>query len=371
MTFRSRSWTRVAAGACLVLGAAVSAHAQDVPSYYPDDYQTIVDASRNEGQLLIYSNMAQYNWAPVIEGFNKLYPWIEVSTLDLDSDEVFTRYYAENNSGAKTAGLMVSATVDGWQTFMKGDNALDYTSAEAEHVPDWSMPVANLYTVSTDPMVIVYNKLTVPEAQRPKGISDLARIVEETGDAMRGKLTTYNAAQTSFGSAIDLVYLREHGEEGWATFETIGPLTRAESSSGPMLAKLGAGEYSVGYFISGIVFFPKLENATTARLLGWNFIADGTPLFMRQMAIPKGSSAPASAKLMLDFILSQDGQTAFGIGGLTPYREGVKKEDVAFYTYDAIREEIGEENILLIDYDEGLVADDAFLDQWRSTFKPK
>ena len=371
MTFHSRSLMRVAAGACLVFGTAGFASAQERPSYYPADYQQIVDASRDEGALLIYSNMAQYNWGPVIAGFNKLYPWIDVSTLDLDSDEVFTRYYAETNSGADTAGLMVSATVDGWQNFMEGDNALAYTSAEAGHVPDWSIPVDNLYTVSTDPMVIVYNKLTVPEDRRPKGIGDLARIVQETGDELRGKLTTYNAAQTSFGSAIDLVYLREHGEEGWANFETIGSLTRAEVSSGPMLAKLGAGEYSIGYFISGIVFFPKLQNAATSKLMGWNFIADGTPLFMRQMAIPKGSGTPASAKLMLDYILSQDGQTAFGVGGLTPYREGVSKEDVAFYTYDAIREEIGEDNILLIDYDKSLVADDAFLEKWRATFKPK
>ncbi|MCF3932636.1 ABC transporter substrate-binding protein [Acuticoccus sp. M5D2P5] len=363
--------TRVAAGAWLMLSTAGFAYAQDVPSYYPDDYQEIIEASRGEGQLLIYSNMAQYNWAPVIEGFNKLYPWINVSTLDLESDEVFTRYYAEANSGANTAGLMVSATVDGWRNFMDGDNALDYRSAEADQLPDWSIPVDNLYTVSTDPMIIVYNQMTVPEDQRPKGIADLARIVEESGDALRGKLTTYNAAQTSFGQAIDLVYLRAHGDDGWKSFETIGSLTRSEVSSGPMLAKLQAGEYSIGYFISGIVFFPKLENAASAKIMGWNFIEDGTPLFMRQMAIPEASGTPASAKLMLDYILSQAGQTAFGIGGLTPYREGVSKDDVAFYTYDAIKEEIGEDNILLIDYDDELIASDDFIERWRETFSPK
>lgn len=371
MTAFSHLWMRAVAGACLGIGFAASAAAQELPDYYPENYQEIVEASREEGQLLIYSNMAQYNWAPVIKGFNELYPWIEVSTLDLESDEVFTRYYAENNSGAATTDLMASATVDGWRTFMEGDNALEYASPEAEHLPDWSMPVPNLYTISTDPMVMVYNKLTVPEDQQPKGISDLVRIVEENPDMFSGKLTTYNSSQTSFGQAINLVYLREHGDEGWANFEKLGPISRTETSSGPMLAKLASGEYSIGYFISGIVFFPKLEDAATAQIMGWNFIEDGTPLFMRQMAIPKGSGNPNSAKLMLDYILSQAGQTAFGVGGLTPYRKDVSQEDVAFYTYNAITEEVGEDNILFIDYDEALVADDAFFERWRKAFRPR
>lgn len=351
-----------------VFGFVGVATAQELPDYYPDNYSEIVEASRSEGPLLIYSNMAPYNWASVIEGFNKLYPWIQINTLDLDSDEVFTRYYAESNSGAASAGLMVSATVDGWSNFAEGNNALEYASPEVEKLPDFSVAIDNIYTISTDPMVMVYNKLTVPENQQPKGLTDLVRIVEESPSAFQGKIATYDAGRTSFGQAIDLVNLREKGEDYWKQLEVLGPLARTEVSSGPMLAKLASGEYSIAYFVSGVVFFPRMNDPTNAQIYGWSFPADGVPLFMRQMAIPAKSGSPNAAKLMVDFILSKAGQTAFGIGGLTPYRADVPKEDVAFYTYDSIKEEVGEDNLLLIDVDEKLIADDAFLQRWRAAY---
>ncbi len=359
---------RSAAICALLAFAAGGVAAQNIPDYYPDNYNEIIESSKSEDGLLIYSNMAPYNWAPVIEAFNELYPWIEISTLDLDSDEVFSRYYAEANSGAATADLMASATVEGWLTFMNGDNALEYESPEKPHLPEFAVRVPNLYTISTDPMVMVYNKLTVPEDLRPTGITDLVRIVGENPRVFNGKLTTYNAAQTSFGQAIDLVNLRDKGEGYWDQLDVLGPLARTEVSSGPMLAKLASGEYSVAYFVSGIVVFPRMQDPTNAQIYEWIFPDDGTPLFMRQFAVPEKSGSPNSAKLMLDFILSKAGQTAFGIGGLTPYRPDVPQADVAFFTYDAIREQVGDDNILFIDNDEALLADDDFIARWRQAY---
>lgn len=367
-------WGAAAALALLAVTASAppQAGAAEWPDYYPADYDEIVEASKNEDGLLIYSIMAEYNWRPVIEGFNKLYPWITVSTLDLQSNEVFTRYYAERSSGAKTTDLIISATIDGWLEFLDKGEALEYVSAEADKLPDWSKPRPGFYTVSTDPMIMVYNKLVVPENLRPRGIRHLAELVQENPGIFRNALGTYNAGLSSFGQAINLVFLRRHGEEAWKWLDTLGPQSRPEMSSGPMLAKLQAGEYKVGYFISGIVFFPKLKDPAGAKIMGWNFIEDGTPLFMRMMAIPKGGSSPNSAKLMLDYILSHDGQAGFGRGGLTPYREDVTKDEVAYYTYGAIKEEVGEENILLIDYDPDLIKDlDKFIERWKQAYRAK
>jgi iron(III) transport system substrate-binding protein len=139
-----------------------------------------------------------------------------------------------------------------------------------------------------------------------------------------------------------------------------------------MIAKLGSGEYRIVYFMSGIVVFPKLRDPATAKVLGWSFIEDGTPVFMRMMAIPQGAPSTNSAKLMLDFILSHDGQAAFGRGGLTPYREDVKKDEVAYFTLNSIKAEIGEKNILFIDYDPALIKDlDKFIARWKQAYQQK
>ena len=362
--------SRLLPGLALTAAAfGATAPAQDLPDYYPENYNEVVEASRNEDGLLIYSNMAQYNWAPVIEAFNQLYPWVEVSTLDLDSDEVFNRYLAEANSGAETGDLLASATPEGWLNVIEGGNVMEYESPEKGELPDWSVPRPGVYTISTDPMVIVWNKLLLPEDQQPKGIADLAEKVQANPDVFQNAVTTYDAAKSSFGQAINAVFERAHPDTYWQTMEGVAPQVRPEVSSGPMLAKLQAGEYKVGYFISGIVLFPKMQDAASQQIMGWTFIEDGTPLFQRLMAIPQKSGSPNSAKLMLDFILSHAGQAAFGQGGLTPYREGVTEDEVAAFTYGMVKEQVGEDHLLLIGLDAQLVEKaDAFRDQWKKVF---
>ena len=364
---------KTAVGAVSALAIlAGTAWAQDVPEalpdYYPDDYGQIVEECRGEGGLVIYSNMAEYNWAPVIEGFQELYGDVSVQTLDLDSGEVFERYFAEAGAGTETADMLVSAAPDKWIEFDERGSALDYTSPELDQLPEFAQPLPNVYVVSTDPMVIMYNKRTLDEDQIPKSLPELASMVEANPDELEGKVTTYDVGASSFGYAIARAVADEVGEEAWSWFEAIGPATRPERSSGPMIEKLTSGEYDIGYFISGIVLFPKLTPQLET-IIGWSFLEGGTPLFLRGVAIPKETGSPACSKLMLDYILSTAGQTAFGKGGLTPYREDVDEDAVLGYTYQSVLEAIGgEDKAILIDYDASQIeGDEEFRSRWTAS----
>lgn len=340
------------------------------PKDYPKEYAQVIEASKKEGQLLIYSNMAAYNWKPVIDGFNTLYPWISVQTLDLGSGEVFERYYAESGSKARTADLMVSGAIDKWQHFVKRGEAARYESPETRHLPKWSLPAAGLYTVSADPMVLVYNKMLLPENLRPAGMGSLAKLAVSNPGRFKGKITTYDVGSESFGLSINWAAAREQGGAYWERLAGIGRMTRPERSAGPMIDKVTAGEYAVAYYVSGIVLFPKLDDPARQRILGWSFFEDGTPVFLRGMAIPKASTNVNAAKLMLDFILSHEGQVAFGKGGLTPYRPDVKASEVPRYTYSSVVEQIGgEDKVILVDYDPKMLEKDkAFIERWRKAF---
>ena len=90
---------------------------------------------------------------------------------------------------------------------------------------------------------------------------------------------------------------------------------------------------------------------------------------LRGVAIPKGSKNVNAAKLMLDYIVSEDGQRAFGRGGLTPARPGIKPGDGIRHTYTSIAEAVGEQNIFYIGYDQDALRDyDAFVARWKQTF---
>jgi iron(III) transport system substrate-binding protein len=351
--------------------ASSGAQAQTIPSGYPDTYRQITSEAEREGSLLIYSIMSAENWRPVIEGFNKLYPKIKVETLDLPaSRESFERYLAERGTNSRTADLIATADPGGWIDFNTRGEILDYVSPEAKAWPDWSKPFPGLYTLSSDPMAFIWNNTLVPEDKRPKSFADYVALVTANERAWRNKVTSYGAHQTTFGYGINYAFVKKHGDKAWQWFAELAKATpRFERSGGPMTEKVTSGEYTTGWFVSAITFWPRLNDPARAKILGWSFIADGQPVILRGVAIPKGSKNVNAAKLMLDFIISEEGQRAFGRGGLTPARPGVKPGEGIRHTYSSIAETVGEQNMIYIGYDPDALRDyDAFLARWKQTF---
>lgn len=353
------------------LGAAAQAQPQTVPSGYPAAYGQVVADAEREGSLLIYSIMSAENWRPVIEGFNKRYPKIKVETLDLPaSREPFERYLAERATNSRTADLIATGDPGGWIDFHTRGEILDYASPEAKAWPDWSKPFPGLYTVSSDPMTLIWNNTLVPEGKRPTTFADYVALAKSNEQAWRNRITSYGVHQTTFGYGINYAFVKKHGEKAWAWFAELAKLSpRFERSGGPMTEKVTAGEYTSGWFVSAITFWPRLNDPARAKILGWSFIGDGQPVVLRGVAIPKGAKNVNAAKLMLDYIVSEDGQRAFGRGGLTPARPGIKPGDGIRHTYSSIAEAVGEPNIVYVGYDPDALRDyDAFVARWKQTF---
>ena len=347
--------------------ATIEIRPDGYPTYYPQDYTKLVDASKNEPDgLLVYSIMSEKNWAPLLKAFNAKYPWIKVQTLDLGSYEVFERYYSESGSNARTADIIITSTPDGWQDFIAKGELTDYTSAEDSMVPQWSKLAPSIYSVSSDPMVFIWNKAIVKDP--PKTMADLAAMIEKNPAQFESKLTTYDAEKNATGFAIYWFWIKQKGEEGWKILDTIGKTkVKAETSGGRMVDGTLAGESSVGYFVSLITILPKFPAADA--VLGWSLIADGTPILVRGMGTTKKTVSPNSAKLLSDFILSQQGQLAFAEGGLTAYRPDVA--DQAKLHLSQFQKQVGEKNLIFFSFDPDLrdkAKKDAFIARWKKAF---
>lgn len=339
------------------LGAPGSLMAQEVPDYYPKDYNEIIEASRGETGLMIYSNMADNNWAPLLEGFRAKYPWIKAETVDLGSGTVHSRWEAEKGSSTRTADILVSGANDRWASYGKDGLMEAYESPEYAHLPDFAKPYPGVSVLSSDPLVITYNAALLPQDQRPTGFASLATAAAANPGTFDGRITTYDAARNSFGLAAWWNYLDKKGEDGWANLRKIGPMIRGEVSGGPMNEKIATGEYVIGVAVSGITIFPRLEQPG-GEILGFAFPDDGTIMMLRGMGIPKGAANPNSAKLFVDFALSTEGQTLVGKGGLVPYRDDVPEDQVR-YTYQGIGGLIGAANLIIAGFDERLITEAA------------
>lgn len=325
----------------------------------------LVEASKKETDgILIYSIMSEKNWQPVIQGFTAKYPWIKVTTADLGAYEVFERYYTEAAGNARTADFISTTAPDGWINFIDKGEVQQYVSSEDAQIPELGKIAQGVYAASTDPMVFIWNKQLV--ADPPQTMAELVSMIEKDPSAMQGKLVSYDADGEGFGYGLNWFYTKAKGADGWKTLEAIGSSQpKILTSGGKMIDSVLSGESSIGYFVSNITVQPRLEAAQ--QLLGYSFVPDAQVVAVRGMAVTKHAASPNSAKLLLDYILSAEGQMAFSQGGLTAYRPDIAAS-APLHLSQVSQAVGGEQNIIFSRPDKALADPQQrsqFLNQWK------
>lgn len=344
----------------LLLGGAFAAQAQ------VKDNPATIEASKSEKGVLVYSNLEPEFWVVLLKEFAAKYPWIKVETTNMGGD-LWEKYYAESSTNTRTADMILTGGADRWLEFVQKGQIAEYVSPHTPDLPDWSRPFPGLYSASIDPFIIAYNKFVIPPEKAPKSVADIAKLAP----SYKGKISTYDAAANPLGLTLYWEWNKANPTKWDEVIKPIGAASRPERSAGTIRDKVLTGEYAAGVFLSG-VNIPRLSRPEAQRVVGWSFPADGTPLVLRGVALTKAAASPNSAKLLLDAILSREGQIALGKTGVTPYRPDVKKADVPFFSYSAIVEEIGERNAIIVGYDKELIAKrDAFTAKWKDAFSAK
>ena len=100
------------AGAALPLWGSVRVFAQQPSSSYPASYDQIIEGSKAENQLVLYSTLNSATWSGIKERFSALYPWIDVEVFELDSGELVERYFAERGAGVATADFLATGSIE-------------------------------------------------------------------------------------------------------------------------------------------------------------------------------------------------------------------------------------------------------------------
>jgi len=267
---------------------------------------------------VIYGNPNADQWAPVLEAFGEAYPWIQVETFDLGGTEAFQRYLSEEATGSATADMIVNTDGAGWLDLVERGQVLDYVDPELTSLPaEQAVLAPGVFAWSYDPLVAMLNKRALPEDEQPTSLAELADMAEE----LSGKIGTPAIENGNAGLGTH-GFLDTHGEDGWAVLEQLGPHTRAEDGTGALLGKLQSGEYVAAFFAGGATR-ALIDTTDTGQLLNYRYFADAAPLTARGVGVTTGGDSPNSAKMLINYLLSEAGQTASCAGGFTPYRDGV------------------------------------------------
>jgi iron(III) transport system substrate-binding protein len=338
----------------------------EFPEYYPADYQSIIDAAEQEGgELSIYSNTDQENWAPLFRDFQKKYPFVtKISASNLDSDEVFQKALSEQATGSSPADIFVSNATGAWADFAEREGTLlEYESPEIAELPEFAQLLPGVVAMSADPQTIAYTTTLLEEEP-----TSLASFAEQIA-ADPGKFENMVGVRDVTGAfGFTMFYnLTKNKPEAWDSLDDILAASRPETSSGTLSEKVLAGEYVAGVLVTAAPAFPVVKNS--GGLFDINLPADGTVVIPRGLGIAAEAPHKATAQLFTDFVLSEEGQQAVLEGGLSSYRDGVQSVELA-YTYQDVIDEVGEDNVILAPYEAVPEADvEAFTTRWNSLLK--
>src|SRR5215208_3278173 len=347
---------RVVLPALVLLAALLAAAAAGAKpeAKKPGPLAALIKQSKTESGLVFYGNPPTANFNALVERFHYYYPWIKVTSYDLDDNTIFSKYASEAAQGTRTADILIASAPNLWvYAARKGYALRTFTPLGLANYPKFVKQYPGIFIMSPDPAIIVYNKLLLKD-KVPNGLTEIAN---DTGTY--DKLTGYTVDNT-YG------YVQK---KGWANLEKIGKKLRPQSGVAGQLQLVAQGGAVAAYLTSPTARFTIKSNSQYQTLLDWTYSTDATPLVTRGIAVTKKAKSPASAKLFLDFVYSKAGQSGMCDAGFTAFRNGYTPSNGCTNTLADVYKKVGQKNVYVAGFTQKFVNDrPAFTKRWHSIF---
>ncbi len=268
----------------------------------PTDLPT---AARGEGKLVVYSTTDSASAEPLLNDFKSLYPFLQVEYNDMNSTELYNRFTSEAGAGAESADVLWSSAMDLQIRLALDGRAMTYASPEIAGLPEWAVFRNQAYGTTLEPFVFAYNTRLLPADAVPQTHADMARVLRERGDLLRGKVTAYNPEQSGLGF-LAMTQDEKAFSDFWSIVQGMGAnQANLYTSTGTMVEKIVSGEHTLGYDIIGSYVLARMKRDAS---LGMVNPKDFTIAFSRIAFVADRAPHPSAGKLFLDYLLSRRGQ---------------------------------------------------------------
>lgn len=309
-------------------GAVVSATAagvapswsQGVPAGYPADYKDLVEKAVKEGAVSIYTSTDDVQGRPLIEAFKAAFPGIRVDYNDLGTNGAYNRVISESAAKQVGSDIVWTSAMDLQMVLVSKGQAEAYKSPEIAHLPAWANYNDSLYATSVEPVAIMYNKSQLGALKPPQTRAELIAFLNANKDALKGKVASFDPEKSGTG----FLFFNNDARTTTDTWDLVkafgGTDPKVYGSSGAMREKISSGEHWIAFNVIGSY---AIEWAKKNSNLGVVLTPDHAAAFSRVANISKGAPHPAAARVFLDFLLSQKGQTAMAGSGAPAIRTDV------------------------------------------------
>jgi iron(III) transport system substrate-binding protein len=306
----------------LTSSGATTAGAQNILlNQAPDREQTILDGARKEGQVVLYSAMiVNQALRPLADAFMKKYPFVKLTFWRGDTEEIVDKLAAEERANNVVADVVEGTGVGDLADY--AGLAQPYYTPVVEAMPERYRDPRNRWTYTRiSYFSIAYNTKLVPPDQVPKSYDALL------DPHWQGKLAwrTGTASGTPlFITTIRLSRGEEKSTEYFHKLATQKMINFGSGSARTLVDRVIAGEFPIALNI--FAHHPLISKAKGAPVDSQ--LMDPVPSTAGTMVIPKGVRHPYAAMLLVDFILSREGQQILAEADYFPARSDVPPKDM-------------------------------------------
>ncbi|MDX3927566.1 MAG: ABC transporter substrate-binding protein [Shinella sp.] len=256
--------------------------------------------------LVVYSSLDEPLARPMIEGFQRANPDIAVRYEEMLTGEVYDRIVRETDAGRKTADFAFSSAMD-LQVKLSNDGYAQRSDLPmSDHWPEWANWRNTAYALTFEPAVFVYHKPSFEGKSPPASRSEFVDYLERQGDAVFGRIGTYDIERSGVGF---LFMARDQEQFGdiWSVVRAMGAAgVKLYSTSSAILERVADGRFVLGYNILGSY---AADWASRHPDVGIVLPKDYTVVMSRIGLVPQAAASPDLGRRYLSFFMSKEGQT--------------------------------------------------------------
>jgi iron(III) transport system substrate-binding protein len=282
----------------------------------PDRTERLIAGAKREGQVTYYSAMiVNQALRPLTAAFQKKYPFIKMTFWRADSEDIQTRMSAEIRANKPVVDIAEGTGIG--ELAVRSGLAQESWSPEFAGIPEYMRDRRRLWAPTRMSYFgMAYNTRLVAPDIAPKTYEDL--LDPKWKGKMVWPLLTHVGAplfvtnlRLTWGEDKARAYLEKLRTQNIVNFGAGNPRT--------LVDRVIAGEYPIALQI--FAHHPLISAGkgapAAAQLLPPVASAPGT------VVIPKGSRHPHAALLLMDFLLSKEGQQILAAAEYLPVRPDV------------------------------------------------
>ncbi|HEY7166293.1 MAG TPA: extracellular solute-binding protein [Candidatus Binatia bacterium] len=272
---------------------------------------TVEETARTEGEVVLYSSLNNEQIVTLIDGFKKKYPFVRPSFYRATSERVLQRAVTEAKAGRFAVDAFTSA---GFQLELLKESGLTqkYLSPEASAYEEgFRDPDGHWTNVHSLLDTMAYNTQLVRPSEAPKQYEDLL------APKWRGKLGV-NVLDPEWYVNLQKRWGKERARNYLKALAAQKPATRDGHNITAQL--LAAGEFHVvSNTYAHIVARIKGQGGPVQYVFDEPVIT-----YIHPIALARAAPHPAAGKLLINYILSAEGQRMLRDQGRIPGRREIE-----------------------------------------------